>query len=123
MVLTGSRATTTGKAVTLLVVEDAFSVPMLATVPVSGVSTPSTRTEACWPTLILSTTVSAAVVATWYFPGARMVITAVLDAAVTVEPAVMDTAATVPASGLVSVAAARFCCAICTLSWARSMAA
>ena len=52
-----------------------------------------------------------------------MVITAVLDAALTVDPAVIDTAATVPASGLVRVAAARFCCAICTLIWARSIAA
>jgi hypothetical protein len=56
-------------------------------------------------------------------PEARTVITAVLDAAPTVDPAVMETAATVPASGLVRVAAARFCVAICTLSWSRSIAA
>ena len=45
--LTGSSAIVTGKAVVLLVVDVDLSIPMVATVPVSGVSTPSTRTDAC----------------------------------------------------------------------------
>src|SRR5664279_1472865 len=49
--------------------------------------------------------------------------TAVVDAAPTVPPAVIDTDATVPAIGLVRVAAARSWPAICALIWARSIAA